>query len=200
MRLSGIIKDKKQFIVSEDTRGRIADEIARLEHELATEQTACFYAENTITMLQKNLTRFTAAMPEEPTYYDPTGKETSFISTRYFVFCGDHDALRRTCAALKVKSDEDGRVIFKALEKISELKAKLEAAERDAKRYRNLRLDNACDFGDPWCVTRRKPAEMSHEPAILLGEELDAAIDAAIKEESHESEQAARLGKRSLPA
>lgn len=62
---------------------------------------------------------------------------------------------------------------------ISSLCTALDAAQKDAERYRWMREDQATTWNEPWCVTRRGSEDI--EPYALFMEELDQAIDAAIK-------------------
>ena len=112
-------------------------------------------SDNCITRLQRELSAYQAETPEAPESY------THWIAgePELCVKVCDYDALAKRCARLTVERD---------------------AALKDAERYRWLRGDNESEFGDPWCVTRKIPADMPHEPHALSYEELDAAIDTAL--------------------
>ena len=56
---------------------------------------------------------------------------------------------------------------------------------RDAERYRWLRDGNATERGEPWAITRYAPGDERNRDGgtcSLAGDELDAAIDAAMQE------------------
>ncbi len=56
---------------------------------------------------------------------------------------------------------------------------------RDAERYRWLRDGNATERGEPWAITRYAPGDERNRDGgtcPLAGDELDAAIDAAMQE------------------
>jgi hypothetical protein len=68
---------------------------------------------------------------------------------------------------------------------LSALRQRVAELELDANRYRWLRDDNASEVGQPWCVTRYiDPPTVNEEPAAITHDALDAAIDAAMEQQT----------------
>lgn len=63
------------------------------------------------------------------------------------------------------------------------LESALKQVCEDARRYRWLRDDSACEFGEPWAITRYEMGDLRNSDAgtcPLCGDALDTAIDAAM--------------------
>ena len=134
--------------------------------------------------LERELAAYQAEMPREPeavTAWRNREQGKRNVHLDYMT------ALAKRCAGLTVELEAAQCPIGISTPEICSagtcltcLQARLKAERKDAERYRWLRGDNESEFGDPWCVTRKIPADMLHEPHALSYEELDAAIDAAL--------------------